>query len=55
MDNAFATPIDQVLAKFQVDADAGLSNDQVNELRKKHGSNGESPLFAPSRCCPGVF
>jgi Ca2+ transporting ATPase len=39
MDNAFARPVKQVLAEFNVDASSGLTDQQVNESRKKHGSN----------------
>ena len=40
MDDAFARPIDQVLANFKVDERAGLSDKQVEELRNKFGKNG---------------
>ncbi|CAM1507257.1 Fc.00g068980.m01.CDS01 [Cosmosporella sp. VM-42] len=39
MDNAFACPVDEVLATFDVDQNTGLSDGQVNELRQKHGRN----------------
>jgi Ca2+ transporting ATPase len=39
MDNAFARPVDQVLAEFQVDVGAGLTNAQVKQSREKHGRN----------------
>lgn len=40
MENAYALPIDKVLASFQVDVHEGLTDEQTNELRKKHGRNG---------------
>lgn len=43
MEAAFAHPIKQVLANFNVDAGAGLTATQVVEARKKHGSNCSSP------------
>ncbi|KAL2757105.1 hypothetical protein ACRALDRAFT_2101739 [Sodiomyces alcalophilus JCM 7366] len=39
MDNAFAKPVDQVLANFKVDARTGLRDDQVKSLRSKYGKN----------------
>lgn len=41
MEGAFAKPTEQVLAYFGVDAAHGLTEDQVRELRAKHGKNGE--------------
>jgi hypothetical protein len=40
MDNAYALPIDAVLANFNVQERSGLTDSQVEELRKKHGRNG---------------
>lgn len=40
MDNAYALPIDAVLANFSVKQQSGLTDNQVSELRKKHGRNG---------------
>ncbi|VUC36135.1 unnamed protein product [Clonostachys rosea] len=39
MESAFARPIKDVLHEFRVDPDAGLTDSQVSESRKKHGSN----------------
>ncbi|KAF7559682.1 hypothetical protein G7046_g4476 [Stylonectria norvegica] len=39
MENAFARPVDDVLAAFHVDKSAGLSDSQVQDLRNKHGRN----------------
>ncbi|KAH7035374.1 uncharacterized protein B0I36DRAFT_429513 [Microdochium trichocladiopsis] len=39
MEASFAQPIDKVLAGFGVSADAGLTDEQVNTLRAKHGKN----------------
>ncbi|KAK1239653.1 hypothetical protein MKX07_001107 [Trichoderma sp. CBMAI-0711] len=39
MDNAYALPIDAVLANFNVQERSGLTDSQVEELRKKHGRN----------------
>ncbi|KAI5866925.1 calcium-transporting ATPase sarcoplasmic/endoplasmic reticulum type [Durotheca rogersii] len=39
MENAFAKPIDEILANFKVDPRAGLTDDQAAELRTKHGKN----------------
>ncbi|KAI0125907.1 calcium-transporting ATPase sarcoplasmic/endoplasmic reticulum type [Xylariales sp. AK1849] len=39
MENAFATPIQDVLATFDVDASVGLSDEQVIDLRTKYGKN----------------
>lgn len=39
MENAFAKPVEDVLAAFDVDARRGLSEKQVIELRSKHGKN----------------
>ncbi|KAJ4316763.1 hypothetical protein N0V84_007701 [Fusarium piperis] len=39
MESAFARPVDDVLANFDVDRTNGLSDAQVDELRKKHGRN----------------
>lgn len=39
MESAFAHPIDTVLRSFGVDANRGLSEAQVIELRAKHGKN----------------
>ncbi|KAI0428817.1 putative calcium P-type ATPase [Xylaria sp. FL1042] len=39
MENAFAQPIQAVLAHFQVDPKAGLTDEQVIQLRTKHGKN----------------
>jgi hypothetical protein len=40
MDNAYALPIDAVLANFHVEEHNGLTDNQVTELRNKHGRNG---------------
>lgn len=40
MDNAYALPIDAVLANFSVKEQTGLTDNQVSELRNKHGRNG---------------
>jgi P-type Ca2+ transporter type 2A len=40
MESAFAKPIQQVLATFEVDTANGLTDDQVIALRTKHGKNG---------------
>ncbi|RDA92298.1 hypothetical protein CP533_3271 [Ophiocordyceps camponoti-saundersi (nom. inval.)] len=39
MENAFARPIAAVLAEFDVDESKGLNDQQVQQLRKKHGRN----------------
>ncbi|KAM0520171.1 hypothetical protein ACHAPE_003451 [Trichoderma viride] len=39
MDNAYALPIDAVLANFSVKEQTGLTDNQVSELRNKHGRN----------------
>ncbi|KAI1500114.1 calcium-transporting ATPase sarcoplasmic/endoplasmic reticulum type [Biscogniauxia marginata] len=39
MESAFAKPIQAVLANFGVDAQAGLTDEQVIDLRTKHGKN----------------
>ncbi|KAI0013477.1 calcium-transporting ATPase sarcoplasmic/endoplasmic reticulum type [Xylariaceae sp. FL0662B] len=39
MENAFARPIREVLAKFGVDPKAGLTDEQVVKSRIKHGKN----------------
>ncbi|KAJ8107508.1 hypothetical protein ONZ43_g6713 [Nemania bipapillata] len=39
MDSAFAQPIQAVLDHFQVDPKAGLTDEQVIDLRVKHGKN----------------
>ncbi|PFH62542.1 hypothetical protein XA68_13124 [Ophiocordyceps unilateralis] len=39
MENAFARPIAEVLAKFEVDEHKGLNDKQIHQLRKKHGRN----------------
>ncbi|KAH0498837.1 hypothetical protein TgHK011_006067 [Trichoderma gracile] len=39
MDNAYALPIDAVLANFNVQERSGLTDSQVEELRKKYGRN----------------
>ncbi|KEY67519.1 hypothetical protein S7711_02438 [Stachybotrys chartarum IBT 7711] len=39
MENAFAHPIDEVVANFGADANTGLTANQVADLRKKHGRN----------------
>ncbi len=40
MENAYALPSDQVLAKLGVDANNGLTDERVVELRLKYGKNG---------------
>ena len=44
MESAFARPIQAVLDHFQVDLKTGLTDEQVVELRIKHGKNGMSYL-----------
>ena len=39
MEAAFARSTKQVLAHFKVDENTGLTNNQIDELRKKHGRN----------------
>lgn len=39
MEDAFARPVDEVLAHFGVAGTSGLNDAQVAELRKKHGRN----------------
>ncbi|KAI1481692.1 hypothetical protein K445DRAFT_315097 [Daldinia sp. EC12] len=39
MESAFAKPTDEVLAEFNVDPKAGLTDEQIAELRNKHGRN----------------
>jgi Ca2+ transporting ATPase len=39
MESAFAKPVGDVLANFNVNETAGLSDTQVTELRNKHGRN----------------
>ncbi|KAI1341623.1 calcium-transporting ATPase sarcoplasmic/endoplasmic reticulum type [Xylariaceae sp. FL0016] len=39
MESAFAKPVEAVLANFNVDAKAGLTEEQVIDLRLKHGKN----------------
>ncbi|EGU89244.1 hypothetical protein FOXB_00197 [Fusarium oxysporum f. sp. conglutinans Fo5176] len=39
MENAFAKPVGDVLANFNVNEATGLSDSQVTELRNKHGRN----------------
>ncbi|XXG94561.1 GTP-binding nuclear protein gsp1/Ran [Hypoxylon texense] len=39
METAFAKPIPEVLANFQVDGSSGLTDGQVAELRAKYGKN----------------
>ncbi|KAM0451349.1 hypothetical protein ACHAPV_005334 [Trichoderma viride] len=39
MDNAYALPIDAVLANFSVKEKTGLTDNQVSELRNQHGRN----------------
>lgn len=45
MENAFARPVANVLARFGVDEHNGLTDKQVEELRRKHGRNGASLLI----------
>jgi hypothetical protein len=47
MENAFAQPVDKVLAHFQADPKDGLTDTQVTQLRNKYGSNGTFVLFTP--------
>jgi Ca2+ transporting ATPase len=42
MDNAYTRTPAEVLQHFQVTEQKGLSESQVNDLRTKHGKNGES-------------
>ncbi|KAI1779896.1 calcium-transporting ATPase sarcoplasmic/endoplasmic reticulum type [Hypoxylon cercidicola] len=39
MESAFAKPIPEVLANFQVNGSSGLTDEQVSELRAKYGKN----------------
>lgn len=39
MESAFAKPTNEVLAAFEVDPKAGLTDEQITELRNKHGKN----------------
>ncbi|KAG7136993.1 Calcium-transporting ATPase sarcoplasmic/endoplasmic reticulum like protein [Verticillium longisporum] len=39
MEDAFAKPVDKVLAHFDVDVKTGLNDDQVASLRSQHGRN----------------
>ncbi|KAK6954501.1 hypothetical protein Daesc_004468 [Daldinia eschscholtzii] len=39
MESAFAKPTNEVLAEFNVDPKAGLTDEQIAELRNKHGKN----------------
>ncbi|KAI0135428.1 calcium-transporting ATPase sarcoplasmic/endoplasmic reticulum type [Daldinia grandis] len=39
MESAFAKPTKEVLAAFEVDPKAGLTDEQITELRDKHGKN----------------
>lgn len=48
MDNAYALPIDAVLANFSVKEQTGLTDSQVSELRNKHGRNGAHPQILQS-------
>lgn len=41
MENAFALSSEQVLAKLGVDGALGLTDAQVRDQRRTHGSNGE--------------
>lgn len=47
MENAFARPTRDVLASLEVDVAQGLTDEQVIDLRSKHGKNGK-----PSLCLP---
>lgn len=47
MEAAFARPVTAVLATFQTDEHNGLSDKQVEQLRKKHGRNGACLLPLP--------
>lgn len=40
MDRAYAATGDEVLRHFQVDSKKGLSSQQVEEARRKYGTNG---------------
>ena len=42
MDNAYTRTPAEVLQHFQVTEQKGLSESQVQDLRSKHGKNGES-------------
>lgn len=50
MESAFATPIKKVLAHFNVNDHDGLTDKQVDELRRKHGRNCMSFLLPASFC-----
>jgi len=41
MDNAYATPVEQVLEYFNVDPEKGLNDQQVTRQRLKYGRNGK--------------
>jgi len=43
MDDAYALPAEQVLARLGVDANDGLTDETVIDLRIKHGKNGTPP------------
>lgn len=47
MENAFTHSTDSVVASLGVDPVAGLTEDQVVELRAKHGKNGENRIGPP--------
>lgn len=46
MDNAFARPVEAVLANFDVDTSRGLSDEKIVALRKIHGKNGLSSILS---------
>lgn len=48
MDNAFARSTDQVLSDLGVQPSTGLTDAQVQELRKKYGKNGMPEPLRPA-------
>lgn len=43
MENSYILSGEEALKYFEVSEDTGLSEDQVNTLREKYGSNGMDP------------
>ncbi len=41
MDDSYQLDWEEICKRFDVDPDRGLSDEQVQELKKKYGSNGE--------------
>jgi len=48
MENAFAKPVDDVLAELGVNPATGLTDEQVSRQRAKHGKNGMSLQTSPA-------